>query len=88
MANTNAAVAILREIQATVGTMSEQTEHLQTLGHIAVSLQQPVAVVARLLAEVGASPRLILNSTSYYVERDAQRVGERLEAKGLRTKRS
>ena len=59
--------------------MSEnQTQHLESIGHICATLQRPYGVIRRTLAEVGAEPAMVLNGIAHYREVDVERVAEHL----------
>jgi hypothetical protein len=49
-----------------------ETIHLETVGHIAVSARIPVAVAKTIIAEIGARPRFVINGLSHY---DAEVAG-------------
>ncbi len=59
--------------------MANQTQHLESVGHICASLQKPLGVIRRTLAELGAEPAMVLNGVAHYAEADVERVAERLE---------
>ena len=58
--------------------MSEQTQHLETIGHACATLQAPYGTVRRALEEVGAEPAMVLNGIAHYREADVERVAEHL----------
>ena len=65
--------------------MSEQTQHLETIGHACATLQAPYGTVRRALEAVGAQPAMVLNGVAHYAEADVERAGERIaEARAKR----
>jgi hypothetical protein len=64
--------------------MATQTQHLESVGHICASLQKPLGVIRRTLAELGAEPAMVLNGVPHYAEADVERLAERLAEAGRR----
>jgi len=65
--------------------MSEQTQHLETIGHACATLQAPYGTVRRALEAVGAMPAVVINGVPHYAEGDIERAGQRIaEAKARR----
>ena len=58
--------------------MSEQTQHLESIGHLCQTFQRPYAAVRRALDEIGAQPAVVINGVPHYSGEAAERAGERL----------
>ena len=57
------------------------TQHLESVGHICASLQKPLGVIRRALAELEVEPAMVLNGVAHFAEADVERVAERLRDK-------
>ena len=60
--------------------MSEnETKHLETIGHLCQTFQQPYAAVRRALDEIGAHPAVVINGVPHFAEADVERAAEQLQ---------
>ena len=59
--------------------MAAEPQHLETIGHICVTLQKPYGAVRRALVAVGAEPAIVLNGVAHYGEAEVERAAEQLQ---------
>ena len=55
-----------------------QTQHLESLAHLACSLQVPIASVRRAAERAGVVPAISINGIDHYDEAGAERIASQL----------
>ena len=66
--------------------MTSQTQHLESIGHLACTLRVPVARVRRAAESAGVKPAISINSIDHYDAKACERIAEHLARGTTRVK--